>query len=139
MKKYLLSIIFLFVFCSYSFASDIYIIDKGKTFLKAFVSGNVKAHESVEQCQYDSTKVINRVNIQGTLSLKGDGATPLNYVEVLRLDSDGIIYCIISLWHLPYRIKDNRIQISRTIINNSNSDYDFPVWTGLKVNWILYK
>ncbi len=141
MKKYLAILLFVMIFVlhSVSFVSAIDIIDKGKISLKSFVSGTVKAHESIEQHQYDSTSIIKRVNIQGTLSLKGNGATPLNYIEILKLDSDGIVYCIISLWHLPYKVKENRIQVSRIIVNNSDSDYDFPSWTGLKVNWILYK
>ncbi|MCF6155061.1 MAG: hypothetical protein E3K36_07370 [Candidatus Brocadia sp.] len=107
--------------------------------MSEFTQGIVEAHSKVEQNQYDSTRVSKRKTIQGYLYLKGDGATPLNYSEVLRLDSDGLVYCTITLWHLPYMDKESRILITRTIINNSDSDYECLDWSGLKVEWYLLK
>ena len=137
MRHHLILFSILLLFSSSSFAFKK--LDQGKVITSSFVSGTLDAYKSTDQHCVDSTKIIDRVNIQGGISLKGNGATPLNYIEILRLDSTGIVYSIISLWHLPYRVRADRIQVSRTIINNSSTSYDFPAWTGLKVTWILYK
>ena len=140
MKKTIYCLLLLFLCVSFCEAGEqLEIIDKGKVALDTFVAGTVEAHDKIEQNQYDSTRISSRVDIKGSIYLKGDGATPLNYTEILRLDSDGIVYCIITLWHTPFRTKSGRIQITRTIINNSNTEYEFPDWTGLKVEWFLIK
>lgn len=77
----------------------------GKVILSEFTSGTVEAHSKIEQNQYDSSKVGTRKDIHGYLYLDGDGATPLNYSEVLRLDSDGLVYCTVTLWQMPYKEK----------------------------------
>ena len=126
-KQYIVYYYFLCVsFCEAG--EQLEIIDKGKVALDTFVAGTVEAHDKIEQNQYDSTRISSSRH-KGSIYLKGDGATPLNYTEILRLDSDGIVYCIITLWHTPFRTKSGRIQITRTIINNSNTEYEFPDWT----------
>ena len=138
MKKLILCLFTLLFWISYCEARDqLEIIDSSKVILSEFTSGTVEAHSKIEQNQYDSSKVGTRKDIHGYLYLDGDGATPLNYSEVLRLDSDGLVYCTVTLWHMPYKEKDSRITITRTIINNSDTDYEYPDWSGLEVEWYL--
>lgn len=133
-------IVILLVWSSYCEARErLEIIDNGEVVLSNFVSGTVEAHNKIEHNQYDSTRVSTRKDIRGYLYLDGDGATPLNYTEVLRLDSNGIVYCTITLWHMPYKEKESRIAITRTIINNSDTEYEYPDWSGLKVEWNLLR
>ena len=115
------------------------IVDTGKIAMDAFVEGTISAHEKVEQNQYDSTRISATMDISGYIYLEEAESTPLNYTEILRLDSEGIVYCLITLSHLPFRDKDSRVRITRTIVNNSDADYEFPDWSGLKAEWFLFK
>ncbi|MDO8140368.1 MAG: hypothetical protein Q6358_02620 [Candidatus Brocadiales bacterium] len=140
MKKSVYCLFIFFLWISYCEAREqLEIVDEGKVTLSAFAAGTVEAHSKVEQNQYDSSRISTRRDTKGTISLEGNGATPLNYSEVLRIDSDGLIYCTITLWHTPYKEKDSRITITRTIINDSVTDYEFPDWSGLEVEWFLFK
>ncbi len=117
------------------------IVDDGVISTTSFIQENVAANSIVTQNAYDSTTISDLKSIQAILYIATGStiATPLNYTEVLLLNSNGIVWLTVDISHIPGNAEASRIKVVRNIYNNSSVAYNNANmdWTGMKVKWAL--
>lgn len=139
MKKYLLSIAFVFVFCSSLFASDIKIFKKGIYDL-SLESKSVAANSSIVE-YHDIDNLNNKTPDQIIATAQsGDWISSLPS-NVFVSDSSNNVDNISEYWEINFaKTKNGRVVFSRVIINNSDSKKDSYSWSlKIKCKYVKYR
>lgn len=131
MKKYLLSIFFVFVLCSASFASGINIFKKGIYDLTLESKSIPVNSRLVEYFDIDSLDKIPDQIIATVQTGDWISSLPGN---IFITDASNNVDSISEYWEVNFaKTKNGRVVFSRVIINNSDSDKDSYSWN-LKIN-----
>ena len=104
--------------------------------------GNIGAYSSIYQYSWIATTQNTQKIIRGNMYIPGAAklTTPLNWWEILRFDSDGIVFMQVNIHHQPGNVESKRIYLERIFINASAAAYNpgSNDWSDRKFIWELF-